>query len=68
MEKTLAVEGMKCEKCAAHVKGALEGVAGVTSAEVDLEGKRAVAHLSADVPDSALVDAVVEEGYKAKIA
>ena len=68
MEKVLNVEGMMCEKCVAHVKKALEGVSGVEEALVDLEGKKATVRLSADVADSALVDAVVEEGYEAQMA
>ena len=68
MEKVLNVEGMMCEKCVAHVKKALEGVSGVEEALVDLEGKKATVRLSTDVADSALVDAVVEEGYEAQMA
>lgn len=68
MEKVLDVEGMMCEKCVAHVKKALEGIDGVDEAIVDLDGRKATVKLSTDVPDSTLVDAVVEEGYEAKIA
>ena len=38
---TLPVKGMMCGHCQARVKKALEGVAGVTSADVDLEGAKA---------------------------
>lgn len=68
MEKTLLVEGMMCEKCVAHVKKALERVEGVDEALVDLEGKKAVVRVGADVSDDVLVDAVVEEGYEAQMA
>lgn len=68
MEKTLLVEGMMCEKCVAHVKKALERVEGVDEALVDLEGKKAVVRVGADVTDDALVDAVVGEGYEAQMA
>ncbi len=68
MEKILDVEGMMCEKCVAHVKKALEGVDGVDEAVVELDAKKATVHLSKDVDDAALIDAVVEEGYEAKIA
>ena len=47
---------------------ALEGVEGVTKADVDLDSKSAVVDLSADVPDKELIDAVTEAGYEAKIA
>ena len=68
MEKTLHVEGMMCQNCVKHVKKALEGVEGVTSASVDLEGKTATVELSADVSDEELIASVVEEGYEASMA
>ena len=68
MEKTLHVEGMMCQHCVAHVKKALEGVAGVISADVDLDGKKATVELAEDVADAALVDAVVDAGYEAEVA
>lgn len=68
MEKVLHVEGMMCEKCVAHVKKGLERVAGVEEALVDLEAKKATVKLSAEVSDETLIDAVVEEGYEAKMA
>ena len=67
MEKKLSVEGMMCQHCVAHVKKALEGVAGVEEAVVDLDTNSAVAKLSVDVADEALVAAVVDAGYEAKV-
>ena len=64
MEKKLNVEGMMCQHCVSHVKKALEGVAGVTSADVDLDAKRAKVSLSEDVSDEALTAAVVDAGYE----
>ena len=68
MEKKLNVEGMMCQHCVAHVKGALEGVEGVTEAVVDLEAGTAVAKCAGDVADEALVAAVKQAGYEASIA
>ncbi len=68
MKKTLKVEGMMCAHCVKHVKDALEKVEGVKSADVDLKKKRAVVELAAEVADEALVAAVAEAGYEAKIA
>ena len=68
MQKKLNVEGMMCQNCVKHVTKALEGVEGVTKADVDLDSKFAVVNLSADVPDKELIDAVTEAGYEAKIA
>lgn len=67
MDKKLHVEGMMCQKCVKHVKDALEAVDGVASADVDLEGKSAVVHLTHDVADDVLVAAVVAEDYEAEI-
>ena len=58
--------GMTCPKCVAHVTKALQGVAGVASAEVSLEKGEAVVEGTPVV--QALVAAVVEEGYEAEEA
>ena len=68
MEKILNVEGMSCNHCTATVKKALEGLDGVKEADVSLEGKNAKVELNKDVADEALVKAVEEAGYTAKIA
>ncbi len=71
MKKTLTVEGMMCEHCVKHVTDALAAVPGVGKAEVKL-GKKgkpgtAVVTLDGDVEDGALLRAVEEAGYSAKI-
>lgn len=66
--KTLLVEGMMCEHCVAYVTKALEAVEGVQKATVSLEEKTAVVALAFDVPDEALIAAVVEEDYEATMA
>ena len=66
MTKKFKVEGMMCMHCVAHVKSALEGVTGVTQAEVDLKKKTALVTLSEDVPSETLIAAVTEAGYSAK--
>ncbi len=62
----LTIEGMTCAHCQASVKGALEGVPGVTSAAVDLSAGAARVEGDADV--QALIRAVEEEGYSARPA
>jgi copper chaperone len=43
MDKThLKIEGMTCQHCVSHVTEALEGVAGVASAKVNLKKGEAV--------------------------
>ena len=60
----LALSELSCGHCVNNTKKALEAVPGVTSAEVTLE--KAVVKGSAD--PQALVQAVIDAGYQAKIA
>ena len=55
---------MMCNHCKMHVEKALAGVAGVESAEVDLEAKTATVSLKEDVADQVLLDAVKDAGYE----
>lgn len=59
----LKIDGMTCGHCSAAVKKALERVAGVESASVDLAAGRAAVAGTADL--AALVAAVQDEGYQA---
>ncbi len=63
-EKTyeLKVGGMMCKHCVAHVKKALEQVAGVVSVEVSLDAGSAT--VAATTERQVLVDAVKAEGYE----
>ena len=63
MEKTIKVESMMCMHCVAHVKKALEELPGVT-AEVDLDGGKAVVRAEKLPEDAVLTGAVTEAGYK----
>ena len=62
----LQVTGMTCQHCVHSVTKALKGVAGVRDVSVDLAGGRARVEGEAD--PQALVRAVQEEGYEAKVA
>ncbi len=64
MKKTVKIEGMMCGHCEAHVKKALESVAGVTGADVSHEKGTAVVTLSQEVTDDVLTAAVKEAGYE----
>ncbi|MAG33189.1 MAG: heavy metal translocating P-type ATPase, partial [Deltaproteobacteria bacterium] len=57
------VAGMTCPNCVRHVTKALEGVAGVTKVEVQLDPGRAVAE-AAGASAGALMGAVREAGYE----
>ena len=60
---TLTVTGMTCGHCQKAVTEALEGVDGVTKADVDLE--TGVAKVEGMSDTNALISAVEEEGYSA---
>lgn len=64
MVKVLDIEGMMCAHCQAHVKEALEGVEGVTQADVSLEAKQASVTLAGEVSNETLTEAVTKAGYK----
>ncbi len=62
---TLTVEGMSCISCASHVGGALEDLAGVLSAEVNLtKGTAQVVYLPDLVTVQAMKVAVENVGYQ----
>ena len=63
-EITLHVEGMRCPRCVAHVKGALEAIKGGKSGEVSLEEKTAKVMGSAS--EELLKKAILDAGYEVK--
>ena len=64
MKKTMKIEGMMCPHCEAAVKGALEALDGVTSADVSHEAGTAAVWMSAEVADAVLREAVEAKDYK----
>lgn len=64
MKKKLTIEGMSCQHCVSHVKEALSELNGVTSVEVNLEGKSAVLEASGEVKDEDIKFAVDDAGYE----
>ncbi len=61
------IEGMSCMMCAGHVKTALEGVRGVSSAKVSLDEKLAVVDYESPANTDQMIEAVVDEGYEATL-
>lgn len=57
------VSGMSCSHCVRAVKEALMGVAGVVSAEVDLDSGSAKVQYGGEATTAAMIAAVAEEGY-----
>lgn len=60
----MKVEGMSCGHCQSRVKKALESVAGVAAADVDLAKKEATVQLSQDVDSAVLKQSVEKIGFK----
>jgi len=66
--KKLKVNGMTCFGCVQAVQSALQKVAGVTRAEVSLEGNEAVVEYNpAQTVPEVLVKAVVDAGFEAEL-
>ncbi len=65
----LSVTGMDCSNCARHVTDAIQSVAGVHSATVSLENKRASVRWNAEATlnSPALLQAVSDAGYGASV-
>ncbi|MCR5784554.1 MAG: heavy metal translocating P-type ATPase [Eubacterium sp.] len=63
MTKTVKIEGMMCGHCEATVKKALEGMAGIESAEVSHEKGTAVISLSADVADDDIKNVIADKDF-----
>lgn len=64
MTTTLKIDGMSCSHCVASVKGALESVSGVISADVTLEPGMATVEHNPEVTREQLVQAVVDEEFR----
>ncbi len=64
----LAIEGMSCASCVAHVAGALREVPGVSEATVNLATERATVLHAGPVAAAALIGAVEHAGYRARVA
>lgn len=61
-ETIIKIEGMSCGHCKAAVEKALQGVAGVETAVVDLEKKHAV--VTGNAAMEAMREAVEDAGYE----
>lgn len=61
---TYTVQGMTCDHCKRAVSSELEGVAGVSSVDVDLDSKLVVV-TGESLDDQALRAAIEEAGYEA---
>ena len=66
---TLNIQGMTCGGCVNSVTRVLTGIAGVSRAEVDLAGAKAVVEYdAAQTSPDALAEAVDDAGFEAQVA
>jgi Cu+-exporting ATPase len=63
----LPIEGMTCASCVSRVEKALKRVPGVASAEVNLATETATVKLSDGASPDALVEAIRNAGYEARL-
>lgn len=63
MKKIIRIEGMSCGHCTARVKKALEGLAGISSVEVDLSSNTATIEADVTVTDAVLKEIIDDAGY-----
>lgn len=66
MKKEIMIEGMSCNHCKMRVEKTLLGLEGITKAEVNLEEKKAVIELTADIENQVIIDAIDDAGYDVK--
>ncbi|MTD42160.1 heavy-metal-associated domain-containing protein [Erwinia sp. CPCC 100877] len=63
MEKTVTINGMKCDGCVKIVKENFEKIAGVQAAAVDLENKSAVVTSEREISNEELQNALSETKF-----
>ena len=61
MKRKIQIEGMSCNHCVAHVKEALEGLAGINEVEVRLSEKCAI--ISGATEEEVIKEAIDDAGY-----
>jgi len=59
----ISIDGMSCENCVRHVREALEGLAGVTAVEVNLEAGEAKFQAAGSLSEKLIEETLDEEGY-----
>ncbi len=64
MKKSYSISGMTCGHCSMRVTKALEGIDGVSSADVSHENGTAALELTQEIDIAVLKGAVDETGYK----
>lgn len=66
LTQTISIDGMTCQNCVNHVRGALLAVAQVRAVMVDLGGGTARVESDSEIPREALSSALQAAGYALK--
>ncbi len=66
MKKNIYIDGMTCNHCKMRVEKLLSEVEGITSAEVNLDEKKAVVETSIDLNEEMIKDLIDDAGYEYK--
>ncbi len=64
-DTTIEIEGMSCQHCVMRVKKAIEALAGISSANVEV-GKAKVSFDESKIQKKDIEAAIVKAGYKIK--
>ncbi len=65
-KRIIKIKGMMCEHCEARIKGALEALPEIDSAEADYKKGTAVVSINSDIDAEKVRSAIEEQGYKFK--
>jgi Cu+-exporting ATPase len=63
MRKEIFIEGMTCNHCKMRVEKTLNGIDGVTSAQVILENQKAVVEFDKEVDEALITELIDDAGY-----
>ncbi|HCC54331.1 MAG TPA: mercury transporter [Desulfobulbaceae bacterium] len=61
---TIKIKGMRCGHCATSVTSALNAIAGISEAKIDLENNEATFNQSQEVPMASIKQAITAIGFE----
>ena len=67
IEKTINIEGMKCEGCVKRIENILNSIKEVSTSKVSLENKQAKIILKKDIDINIIKDKIEQLGFKVNI-
>jgi len=63
LERKYQIDGMCCENCITHVKGALEAVPEITNIKVQIESPQAVIQLKKELSEDKILKIIDNAGH-----